>query len=143
MKFEMDGLDKLMADFDGVADGTEEMVYEMLEEAGDVVVDAQKKTASSMLKGPYSKGVVANAIKKGKIDNTANGKVLNIVFEGTRYISKGAKGTRIAEIAFVNEFGKTNQQARPFIETANNQSADAMAKAAADVQDRHLKKRGL
>ena len=50
---------------------------------------------------------------------------------------------RVAEIAFINEFGKKNQPARPFISQANESNAGAAVDAAADVYDRYLSSKGF
>lgn len=60
--------------------------------------------------------------------------------KGTR--SDGNK-RRNAEVAFVNEYGKAGQPARPFINTANEKSADAAVEAAAGVYDKYLKSKNL
>lgn len=138
MKFEMTNLDTLMADLEGFGDMTEVMIYDMLIDSGDVVVEAQKRTARTMLKGPMTEeDGVEKSIQRGKVSNINGGMTLNIVFKGTQH------GNRLAEIAFVNEFGKTNQPARPFIATANEESADEAQAAAEKALDYYLKKNRL
>ena len=55
------------------------------------------------------------------------------------------KGERNAAVAFINEFGAPQRgiQARPFIQTANELSADEAVKAAEDVYDKYLKSKNL
>ena len=50
---------------------------------------------------------------------------------------------RAAEVAFVDEFGKRGQPARPFIQTANEKAADRAIDAAARVYDDFLKSKNF
>jgi hypothetical protein len=52
-------------------------------------------------------------------------------------------GNRNAEIAFVNEYGKKSQPARPFIKTANTISDEPSKKAGFSVYDDWLKSKGV
>lgn len=123
-------LSDIANDIDGLAD-------EMLNAMGDVVVPAQKKTASAMLKGPYNKGAVMASIQKSRVKRGKGGKVMFIEFVGTQH------GESLATIAYINEYGKTNQPARPFIATANEQSETEAVEKAASVLFNHYKGKGL
>ena len=90
-----------------------------------------------MLQGPYYAGDVAKGASLGKPKKTFDGKCVYVSFKGT------AHGNRVAEIAFINEFGKKNQPPRPFISTANEKHAEAAVEAAAKVYDEYLKKNNL
>lgn len=70
-------------------------------------------------------------IKLQKPTMTDSGGYRDITFSGSR-VRNGAK-TRNAEIAFVNEYGKRGQLARPFIGTAMEQHADKIAKPGAEI----------
>lgn len=142
-RFRVDGLDDLLQDFDRFAKMPEDVQDKMLNAEADILVEAQRKTARSMLTGPYSKGIVAKNVIKGKVKKAKDGKVLHITFEGSVTDKAHKKGTRVAEIAFINEFGKENQPARPFIQTANEQFADEAVEAARDVHDKWLNEIGL
>lgn len=146
MGFRVDGLSDLILGFRELAELPGEVIDEMLNAEADVVVEAQKRTARSMLTGQYNAGVVSGAVAKNKRVQLARGggKVLFINFPGKVYGKGRPKGgNRIAEIAFVNEFGKENQPARPFIRAANEQSADEAAKKARDVYDNFLTSKGF
>lgn len=123
-------LSDIANDIDGLAD-------EMLNAMGDVVVPAQKKTASAMLKGPYNKDAVMASIQKSRVKRGKGGKVMFIEFVGTQH------GESLATIAYINEYGKTNQPARPFIATANEQSETEAVEKAASVLFNHYKGKGL
>lgn len=56
---------------------------------------------------------------------TDDGGKTDVTFSGTR--TRGNTETRNAEIAFVNEYGKRGQAARPFIRQAAEQYADQIA----------------
>ena len=92
--------------------------------------------------GVEDTGLTIRAIKKGKVKIKKDGsRVIYIYPSGTR--ERGEKRIRNAEIAFINEFGKKGQKARPFVRTANEKSAEATTQAAADVYDRFLKSKNL
>lgn len=128
-RFHVDGLDGLEDLFEHIRDIPYWVLEEMLDKQANVVVAAQREAASSMLEGPYNKGAVKKAIKKGKTKRKKDGLVKHITFKGKQH------GVRLAEIAFINEYGKEGQPARPFIRTANERSADAAQLAAEKVFD--------
>lgn len=121
-----------------------DVMNKMLHASADVIVEAQKKTAMSMLHKGYSTGELAQSIKKGRIQHTRSGTSISIIFKGKRIRGKRKlHETRNAEIAFVNEFGKRGQPGRPFIQTANEQCADAAVEAAAKIYDKWLDSMGF
>lgn len=134
---ETNGLDEFAFDFEGIALLPDSVVSEMLEAEGDVIKSAQIATAQSMLAGPYNRGGVVSAIRRGKVKQTSTGKAVYVTFNGTQH------GNRVAEIAFVNEYGKQGQPARPFIREANERNADKAVDAAAKIYDEFLSKAGF
>ena len=133
-RFEVSGFDDLQKYFDDVLMLPDDVTDAMLMAEAEVVAEAEKQTASTMLQGPYYQGAVANSIKAGKIKKTNSGKAIDVEFVGKQH------GESIARIAYINEFGKTNQPARPFIRAAVEQSADKAVEKAADVLQKHLEK---
>ena len=131
--FNVSGMPGLERFFDDLMLGSDEMIDEMLGAMADVVVEAQKRTASTMLQGPFYKGGVAGAVAKGRIKKSRDGRVLPIEFVGTQH------GEELARIAYINEFGKTNQPARPFIATANAQCEGEAVEKAAFVFEKYTK----
>lgn len=109
----------------------------MVDKMADVFAEAQEYTAATMLQGPYYQGDVASAIAKSKIKRTKTGPYKDVVFKGM------AHGNRVAEIAFINEYGKKSQPARPFIKTANTISDEPSKKAGFAVYDDWLKSKGV
>ena len=137
MNFRVQGLEDLISAFDGLAALPDEVTEEMLDVQADIVVEAQKKTASTMLQGPYYAGGVAGAVKKSGVRRTSEGKAVEIGFSGKQH------GEDLARIAYINEYGKTNQPARPFIMAANAQAEGPALAAAAKVYDNYLKSKNL
>ncbi|MPN64088.1 hypothetical protein SDC9_211859 [bioreactor metagenome] len=105
------------------------VLEEMLDKQADVVVAAQRRTADSMLEGPFNKRAVRAAIKKGKTKRRKDGLVKYVTFNGSQH------GSRLAEIAFINEYGKKGQSARPFVKVANEGAAGESQIAAEKVFD--------
>lgn len=141
--FVCDGLSDLLDDFAALAELPDSVGESMLHAEADVLIPAQKETAKAMLAGPYSKGITLYGLAKSGVKLTSTGKVLHITFKGSVQDDHHKKPTRIGDIAFVNEFGKKGQPARPFIRTANEQKADEAVSAAAAVYDEYLKTKGL
>ena len=133
------GLDELILDMQAVAELPDEVVDEMLNAQADIVVAAQKEQGRAM--GVADTGLTLRSIKKGKVKLKKGVRVLYITPTGTR--GRGKTRVRNAEIAFVNEYGKRGQKARPFIQLANEKSAQAATQAAAEVYDRFLKSKDL
>lgn len=131
------GLDEYIFSLEELSQIPDSVIDEMLNAEAKVIKKGQEQTASSMLRGKYYRGGVVSGIRIGKPKRTNGGRAVYVTFNGTQH------GNRIAEIAFVNEFGKKNQPARPFIREANEKNADAAVDAAAEVYDKHLKSKNL
>lgn len=131
------GIDRLYKDLSQVAKIPQKVQEDMVDAMGDVFAEAQKYTAATMLQGPYYRGDVASAVKKSRMKRNKSGPYVDVEFVGT------AHGNRVAEIAFVNEYGKKSQPARPFIKTANTISDEPSKKAGFDVYDDWLKSKGV
>lgn len=131
------GLDEYVFSMEELSKIPDSVIDEMLNAEADVIKDGQEQTAKSMLQGPYYKGGIVAGIRTGKPKRTNSGKAMYVTFNGTQH------GNRVAEIAFINEFGKKNQPARPFISEANEKNASAAVDAAAKVYDKFLESKGL
>ncbi len=135
------GLDALMQDMGAVAEIPDATILDMLADEAEIVADAQVAEASAMLSGPYSKGITAGSITyTRKLKKTKDGKAIYVYPKGTR--SDGNRRSA-SEVAYINEYGKPGQPARPFIRTANEKSADTATDAAARVYDAFLKSKNL
>ena len=136
-RFELGEYESFRLSIEELQEVPREVLNDMLAAQGEVIQEGQRKTASTMLRGPYYKGVVAGAVSVGKVRNSTRGPYLYVTFKGTR------GKNRIAEIAFINEYGKTKQAPRAFIWTANEKNADAAVDATAKIYDEYLKSKGL
>lgn len=135
--FSVNGLDEYAFGFEELANIPDSVIEEMLKAEGEIIKKGQEHTASTMLQGPYYAGGVAGSIKVGDMKRGGSGRVVYVSFDGTQH------GNRVAEIAFINEFGKKNQPARPFISEANETNAGSAVDAAADVYDKYLTSKGF
>lgn len=142
MGYALVGLQEIIEDFDKLIHFSDEMIDEMLNAGAAVMVAAEKVTANEMLNGPHSHAAnpskypgpsVADSIAQGTIRETSTGRYTDVIFKGTQH------GERLAAIAYINEFGKINQPARPFIATAVYKEKDAAVNAAARVYDEFLR----
>ena len=116
------GLEELIGGFDAIAEIPDEVVLEMLVAEAEVIAPAQEAEARAMLSGKYSTGETAQSISYDKkLKKTSDGRAIYVYPKGTR---RHGNKRRAAEVAFVDEFGKQGQPARPFIQTANEKAAD-------------------
>ena len=127
--FNVSGIDGLQNLFKNMERMPYSVIEEMLDKQADVVVNAQRQSAESMLDGPHNKGEVKKAIKKGKTKRKKDGLVKYVTFNGKQH------GSRLAEIAFINEYGKNGQKARPFIKVANEKCEKEAQDVAGKVFD--------
>lgn len=113
-------LDRMFAELGDVPfDVTSEALLAMAAEGEKAV----RSTGSAMgVRDPESNVHILDKITHTKPKETDDGGVCYVTFSGSR--TRGTTRTRNAEIAFVNEFGKRNQTARPFIRQAAEQYAD-------------------
>jgi len=126
-KFTQYGIRDLIQEFDRLARVPDEVINDMLNAGADVIARKQKEVGRRM--GVYRTGVTLDSIKKSrKTGKSAGGRYIDIYPQG-----KNADGNRNAEVAFINEFGKKGQSARPFMQTANEEAADEAIEASAKV----------
>ena len=135
------GLDEFMLDMQQIAEIPEEVQDEMLNAQADITVRAQQEQAEAMGVHAPGSGLTIRSIKKGRVKVKKGVRTIYVTPTGSRV--RGGKRVRNAEIAFINEYGKKNQKARPFIKTANEKSAEASTQAAFEVYDRWLKSKDL
>ena len=139
-EFKAIGLDELMLSLQEIAEIPEAVQDEMLNAQGDVVAREQQESARRY--GIQRTGLTIRSIRKGKVKLDKHGnRVLYVTPVGSRI--RGKKKTSNAEIAFLNEYGTKKQKARPFMRDANERSAEAATKAAAEIYYRWQESRGL
>lgn len=133
------GLEELLSDMEAIAEIPDATILEMLTAEAEVIAPAQAAEARAM--GVVDTGITARSITfDKKLKKTKDGKAIYVYPQGSR--SDGGR-RRVAEVAFINEFGKEGQPARPFINTANARKGDEALQAAAQVYDNFLKSKNL
>lgn len=132
------GLDELLGDLDSLAKLPDSVTDGMLEAEADVIAAAQQAQAAKMWTGDYATGTTARSIKKGKVKKTGLGKSITVAPTGTN-----KRGTRNAEVAFINEYGKKGQPGRPAIRTANEQKEKEAVEAGEKVYHAYLDGKNL
>lgn len=110
--------------------------FDVLEDAldgmSDVAAAKIRAQGESMgVRDPESDVHILDKIKRGKAKKTDDGGYADITFSGSR--TRNGRNTRNAEIAFVNEYGKRGQAARPFIGLAMTQNESRIQDAAEQV----------
>ena len=119
--------------FDGLQDALErigEIPFDVTSEAlngmAEVAMDKIRSTGEAMgVRDPESDVHILDTIKVNKPKLNEDGGYCTITFSGTR--PGGRKRVRNAEIAFINEYGKEGQPARPFIRQAGEQYGDQIS----------------
>lgn len=138
-EFNFSGLEEITLDMQQVAQLPDEVIDAMLNAKADVTAAAQKSVGRMM--GVERTGLTLRSIKKGKIKLKKGQRIIYVTATGSR--KRGEKRVRNAEIAFLNEFGTRKIKARPFIRTANEQSAEAATAAAMKIYDEWLESHNL
>jgi HK97 gp10 family phage protein len=138
-RLDVNGLDGLELDLEELAQLPDEILEEMLLAEADVVERAQKATALAY--GVKDTGTMINSIQRTKMSFGPSGVSMEIYPAGSR--PNGKKKKTNAEVAFIQEYGKKGQAARPFISEANEQAASAAIEKAEQVYDRYLKSKNL
>lgn len=116
----------------------DEIAPKMLEEAAPIVIEAIKK------KAPVSTGKMRDGVKAKKPSKTKNGAhVLPIVFTGSETRkTKDGKTTKVpnAVKAAVTEYGKSGQEAKPFIRPAIKETEQKVVEKMQEVFNREVEK---
>ena len=131
------GIDEIALSFSEIAGMGDEVLDEMLLAQGEIIKAEQQKQAKAMLQCPYYADGVAQGVSLGKVKRTSDGAEVYLTFKGTQH------GNRLAEIAFVNEYGKEGQPARPFVKTANEAAGERAVAASEEIYHRYLQRKGL
>ena len=131
-RVELNGLDDLNAVFGRIADIPWEVTEKALNEmAATAAVKIREKGEAKQIRDPESKVHILDRIKPAKAKKTDAGGYQDITFSGTR--TRGKSKTRNAEIAFINEYGKTGQPARPFMGPAMEENTETIADPGLDI----------
>lgn len=142
-RMELDGLGGLMDNLAELAVLPEKVMDDMLNSEADVIAEAQRAEIQRQWKGPYSMGISAKSVKKGKARKTQDGRSISIYPQGTR--KRGKKRVRNAEIAFINEYGALGRgiAPRPAIAAANTKAEQRAVEAGEKVYHAYLDSKNL
>lgn len=126
---ELQGLDSLQEALRRIS----EIPWEVTESALDAMADAalpeiRSKGETMGVRDPESNVHILDQLKRKKAKQDKSGGHEDITFSGSR--QRGGSRTRNAEIAFINEYGKRGQPARPFIGQAMTQNAEKITEPA-------------
>lgn len=129
---ELEGFDSLQDAFRRISEIPFDVTAEALDGMAAVAAEEIKAQGETMgVRDPESDVHILDKIKANKAKKTESGGYETITFAGTR--TRGRTRNRNAEIAFINEYGKRGQRARPFIGTAMTQNEDKILEPAQDV----------
>lgn len=125
-RLELDGFDGLNDALRRISEIPWETTAEALSRMAAVAEEKIRRSGSAMnVRDPDSAVHILDKVKAKKPRKTDGGGYADITFDGSR--QRGKTRTRNAEIAFINEYGKRGQPARPFIAAAMTQGEDAIA----------------
>jgi HK97 gp10 family phage protein len=120
------GLEEVVKSFMRMEQATVEAVPKMLKAGADVLVEAQKAEAQAM--GLNDTGGFINSIKATDVKGDDTGKYVEIYPQGKAGHGNDRKGSksnvRYATVGFVAEYGKSKQQAKPYMTAANEKAHD-------------------
>lgn len=129
---EISGMDDLNAAFGRISDIPDSVTTRALNDMAEIAAREIKAAGESMgVRDPESDVHILDKIKPAKAKITKDGGYQDITFSGTR--SRGSKRVRNAEIAFENEYGTRDQEARPFIGKAMTNKEEKIAAAGGEV----------
>ena len=130
--FSVSGMDELQAAFGRISDIPWDVTEEALNGMAAVAAVKVKEQGESMgIRDPESSVHILDTIKPVKAKKDDSGGHQDITFAGKR--TRHGKQTRNAEIAFINEFGKDGQPARPFIGNGMAKNDEAITDPGAKV----------
>ena len=122
-RLELEGFEEFGARLNELPDSVRTQALDAMAEVAEAAV---KRTGETLgVRDPESSVHILDHITHSKPKKTETGGYSDVTFSGSR--TRGRTKTRNAEIAFINEYGKRGQPARPFIATAAEQYADQIA----------------
>ena len=131
-KLELTGFDELNDALRRIGNVPTNVKVEALDKMAAVALDKIRSTGESMgVRDPDSSVHILDKLTTTKAKTTEAGGYEDVTFSGSR--RRGKTTTRNAEIAFVNEYGKRGQTARPFIGQAMTRNEQAIADPGMDV----------
>lgn len=127
-RLDVSGLDAINDMLTVAGDMPDSVRNDALEAMAAVAMAAVKQSGEAMgVRDPESNVHILDKITHTRPRKTDTGGRTDVTFSGSR--TRGKTRSTNSEIAFINEFGKRGQPARPFIATAAEQAADQIAAA--------------
>ena len=131
-RLDLTGYDELIKAFDRISEVPDEITEKALLAMGEVAAEKIRSTGNAYgVHDPNSNVHVLDKVKINKPKKTDTGGYADVTFSGTR--TRGGKQVRNAEIAFLNEYGKKNQAARPFVGEAMTKNEEQIIRAGAEI----------
>ena len=131
-KLDLGNIDDLSKAFREIGNVPNSVKEDALESMANIAKKGIKATGESMgVRDPESSVHILDNITTTKPKLTKEGGYSDITFKGTR--PNGRKRVRNAEIAFIQEYGRRNAPARPFIGTAMSRNEKQIADAGGNV----------
>lgn len=131
-RLEISGMDELNEAFGRISEIPDSVTTRALNDMAEIAAKVIKLSGESMgVRDPESSVHILDKIKPTKAKLTESGGYQYITFTGTR--PRGKKREKNAVIAFVNEYGTRNQDARPFIGKAMTSKDEKIAAAGGEV----------
>lgn len=126
---ELTGFDDLEAALRRISEIPWPVTESALDAMAEVALPEIKSKGEAMgVRDPESNVHILDQLKRKKAKQDKSGGHEDITFSGSR--QRGGSRTRNAEIAFINEYGKRGQAARPFIGQAMTQNAEKITEPA-------------
>lgn len=137
-EFNTVGLEEVEKAFLNMEKAAIEAVPKMLKAGAGVLVNAQKEEALSM--GLNETGGFINSIKPTAVKGDETEKYIEVYPQGKAKHGndrKGDKGNvRYATIGFINEYGTSEKEARPYMTVANEKAHEKVIDAELEVWER-------
>lgn len=134
--YKISGCEELIAAMERIADLPDDVMTNALHAMADKAAEKIQQSGRSMgVYDPESDVHILDTVKKtGKVKRTEEGGTEAVTFTGSRTRGvRTANRTRNAEIAFINEYGKRGQKARPFIRNALEKNGEEITAPAEEI----------
>lgn len=118
-KFNTSGIEDIEKMFTQRDIATSKAIPAMVQAGGEVLVRAQKAEAEAMFRGNRSTGDLAGSIKATKVQGNDEEKYVEVYPHG-----KDRHGVSNATKGFVQQYGRSNMPARPWMSAANEKATD-------------------
>lgn len=127
-----EGLDELLTAFEHIRNIPDDVFAESLSAMEEIAASEIKASGERYnVRDPESDVHILDKISKGKPKRTRDGGKARISFSGNR--QRDGTKTSNGYIAFVQEYGRRKQQARPFASEAMDRNSERIVKAGAKI----------